>query len=150
VSIISVIIGFVFWWACHILSYTTANYILNKKSRGLTKHRKRSHGENSGGGKSTSGLSLFVGSVMDNSPENMALGISLVTGRAVNVVLIAVIFISNFPEALVSAHGMKTNGRSKKHILFLWSIPVVMGTISTAIGFAVLSKTSPAIISIAI
>ena len=29
---------------------------------------------------------MLVGSVMDNIPENMALGISLVTGGAVNVV----------------------------------------------------------------
>ena len=32
----------------------------------------------------------------------------------------------------------------------LWSVAVVVGTISTAIGFAVLSKASPFVISIAI
>ena len=42
--------------------------------------RKRSHGEDAGGSKHASGLALLVGSVMDNIPENMALGISLVTG----------------------------------------------------------------------
>jgi zinc transporter, ZIP family len=87
---------------------------------------------------------------MDNIPENMALGISLVTGGAVNIVLIAAIFISNFPEGLASTEGMKSNGRSKKYILVLWSIAVVVGTISTAIGFAVLSKASPFVISVAI
>jgi zinc transporter, ZIP family len=158
-SIPSVAIGFILGG----ISYSAANRILDKKSKddsssfstpstvtATVRNRKRSHGENSGGGKSTSGLSLLVGSVMDNIPENMALGISLVTGGAVNVVLIAAIFISNFPEGLASTHGMKANGRSKKYILFLWSIAVVIGTISTAIGFAVLSKTSPAIISVAI
>jgi zinc transporter, ZIP family len=74
---------------------------------------------------------------MDNIPENMALGISLVTGGAVNIVLTA-IFISNFPEGLASAHGMKSNGRSKKYILVLWSIAVIIGTISAAVGFTVL------------
>jgi zinc transporter, ZIP family len=93
---------------------------------------------------------LLVGSVMDNIPENMALGISLVTGGAVNIVLIAAIFISNFPEGLASAHGMKSNGRSKKYILVLWSIAVIIGTISAAVGFAVLSKASPFVISVAI
>jgi ZIP family zinc transporter len=147
-SIPSVAIGFILGG----ISYSAANRILDKKSKddSSVRDRKRSHGENSGGGKSTSGLSLLVGSIMDNIPENMALGISLVTGGAVNVVLIAAIFISNFPEGLASTHGMKANGRSKKYILFLWSIAVVIGTISTAIGFAVLSKTSPAIISVAI
>jgi ZIP family zinc transporter len=93
---------------------------------------------------------LLVGSVMDNIPENMALGISLVTGGAVNIVLIAAIFISNFPEGLASTEGMKSNGRSKKYILMLWSIAVIIGTISTAIGFAVLSKANPFVISVAI
>ena len=60
------------------ISYRTVNYILNKKS-GI-KNRKRSHGENAGGGKDASGIALMVGSLMDNIPENMALGISLVAG----------------------------------------------------------------------
>jgi zinc transporter, ZIP family len=145
-SITSVIIGFVLGG----LSYTLANYILNRKSRGSTRHRKKSHGENAGGGKDASGLALLVGSVMDNIPENMALGISLVTGGAVNIVLIAAIFLSNFPEGLSSAQGMKSNGRSKKYIVSLWSVAVLIGTISSVIGFTFLSNTAPSTISIAI
>ena len=160
-SIPPVIIGFILGG----ISYNVANRILDKKSkpegnsstRGTThssgsavRKRKRSHGENAGGGKNTSGLSLLVGSVMDNIPENMALGISLVTGGAVNIVLIAAIFISNFPEGLASTEGMKSNGRSKKYILALWSIAVIIGMISTVIGFAFLSNTNPFVISIAI
>ena len=157
-SIPPVVIGFTLGG----LSYSVANRILDKKSKGRessasntsknssVRKRKRSHGENAGGGKSASGLSLLVGSVMDNIPENMALGISLVTGGGVNIVLIAAIFISNFPEGLASTEGMKSNGRSKKYILLLWSIAVIIGTISTAIGFAVLSKASPFVMSVAI
>jgi zinc transporter, ZIP family len=151
-----VLIGFVLGG----ISYSIANLILDKRSKknsnGISpssssspRRRKKSHGENAGGGKSASGLSLLVGSIMDNIPENMALGISLLTGGAVNIVLIAAIFISNFPEGLASTEGMKSHGRSRKYILALWCIAVVIGTISTAIGFAVLSKTSPAIIAVA-
>jgi ZIP family zinc transporter len=164
-SISPVVIGFILGG----VSYSVANHILDRKSKsksGNSSHvgtdnnsgnnisavrkRKRSHGDNAGGGKSASGLSLLVGSVMDNIPENMALGISLVTGGAVNIVLIAAIFISNFPEGLASTEGMKSNGRGKKYMLGLWSIAVLIGTISTAIGFAVLSKASPFAISVAI
>ena len=153
-SIPPVVFGFVLGG----VSYSIANYILDRTSKSKSddststavRKRKRSHGDNAGGGKSASGLSLLVGSVMDNIPENMALGISLVTGGAVNIVLIAAIFISNFPEGLASTEGMKSNGRSKKYILLLWSIAVAIGTISAAIGFAVLSKTSPYVISVAI
>jgi zinc transporter, ZIP family len=166
-SIPPVVIGFILGG----VSYSVSNYILDKKSKSgsdavsssdttnnnitsnkncAVRKRKRSHGDNAGGGKSASGLSLLVGSVMDNIPENMALGISLVTVGAVNIVLIAAIFISNFPEGLASTEGMKSNGRSKKYILILWSIAVIIGTISTAIGFSVLSKASPFVISVAI
>jgi zinc transporter, ZIP family len=168
-SISPVVIGFILGG----ISYSVANLILDKKSKANrdysssasnttsaasssssssnspVRNRKRSHGENAGGGKSASGLSLLVGSVMDNIPENMALGISLVTGGAVNIVLIAAIFISNFPEGLASTEGMKSNGRTKKYILGLWSVAVIIGTISTAIGFAVLSKAIPFVISVA-
>src|ERR687886_637563 len=97
-----------------------SNHILDRKSKpksdghsNSVRKRKRSHGHNAGGGQSASGLALLVGSVMDNIPENMALGISLVTGGAVNIVLIAAIFISNFPEGLAFTEGMKSNGGSK-------------------------------------
>jgi len=167
-SISPVVIGFILGG----VSYSVANHILDRKSKSKSgagiaagihndttsssnnistvRKRKRSHGYNAGGGKSASGLALLVGSVMDNIPENMALGISLVTGGVVNIVLISAIFISNFPEGLASTVGMKSNGRSKKYILLLWSIAVIIGTISTAIGFAILSKASPFVISVAI
>ncbi len=107
-------------------------------------------GELAGGGKGATGLALLVGSIMDNIPENIALGISLVTGGVANIVLIAAIFISNFPEGLASTAGMLSNGKSRKHIIGLWSLAVVIGTASTAIGFSVLSKADPYIISVAI
>jgi zinc transporter, ZIP family len=132
------------------LSYSIANYILNIKSSG-TKNRKRSHGENAGGGKNASGIALMIGSLMDNIPENMALGISLVAGGGtVNIVLIAAIFISNFPEGLASSQGMKNNGKSITKILLLWIIVVAIGTISSAVGFSVLANVNKYIVSIAL
>jgi zinc transporter, ZIP family len=113
-SIPPVVIGFIL----EGISYSVANSMLDKSKRSATtsisrisnsdntgtwyqtdkRSRKRSHGKTAGGGNSVSSLSLLCWSVMDNIPESMALGISLVTGGAVNVVLIAAIFISNFPE----------------------------------------------------
>jgi ZIP family zinc transporter len=145
-SLISVILGFLFGG----ISYTLANFLLNKRSKGNMRRRKKSHGEAAGGGKGATGLALLVGSIMDNIPENMALGISLVTGGVVNIVLIAAIFISNFPEGLASSSGMLQNGKSRKYVIGLWSIAVVIGTASTAIGYSILSKADPSIVSIAI
>jgi zinc transporter, ZIP family len=130
------------------LSYSIANHILNRK--GATKNRKRSHGENAGGGKDASGIALMIGSLMDNIPENMALGISIVAGGIVNIVLIVAIFISNFPEGLASSQGMKNNGRSTKQILLLWAVVVAIGTVSSAIGFSILANVNKDIVSIAL
>ncbi|MDQ3837072.1 MAG: ZIP family zinc transporter [Thermoproteota archaeon] len=143
-DLVPVVLGFVLGG----LSYSIANHMLNRK--GGTKNRKRSHGENAGGGKDASGIALMVGSLMDNIPENIALGISLVAGGTVNVVLIAAIFISNFPEGLASSQGMKSNGKGTKKILLLWTIVVIIGTISSAIGFSILSNVSKDIVSMAL
>jgi ZIP family zinc transporter len=93
----------------------------------------------------------MIGSLMDNIPENMALGISIAAGGVVNIVLIAGIFISNFPEGLASSQGMKNSGKSTTKILLLWLVVVVaIGTISSAIGFSVLANANKDIISIAL
>jgi ZIP family zinc transporter len=143
-DLVPVVLGFILGG----LSYSVVNHFLNRKSG--TKNRKRSHGENAGGGKDASGTALMIGSLMDNIPENMALGISIVAGGAVNPVLIAAIFISNFPEGLASSQGMKSNGKSTKKILLLWTIVVIIGTISSAIGFSILSNVNKDIVSIAL
>src|SRR5919199_1737840 len=143
-DLVPVVLGF----ALGGLSYSVVNHILNKKSG--TKNRKRSHGENAGGGKDASGIALMVGSLMDNIPENMALGISIVAGGTVNVVLIAAIFISNFPEGLASSQGMKSNGKSTKQILLLWGLVVAIGTVASAIGFSVLANVNKDIVAIAL
>jgi ZIP family zinc transporter len=87
---------------------------------------------------------------MDNIPENMAVEISIAAGGVVNIVLIAAIFISNFPEGLASSQGMKNSGKSKTKILVLWLVVAVTGTISSAIGFSVLANVNKDIISIAL
>lgn len=143
-DLVSVVLGFTLGG----LSYSVANHVLNK--RASTDHRKRSHGQDAGGGKDASGVALMVGSLMDNIPENMALGISIVAGGTVNVVLIAAIFISNFPEGLASSQGMKSNGKSRRKILLLWSVVVAIGTISSAIGFSVLANLDKDIVAISL
>jgi ZIP family zinc transporter len=45
---------------------------------------------------------------------------------------------------------MKSAGLSRKNILVSWSVAVVIGILSTTIGYGILSNTSPAIISISI
>jgi zinc transporter, ZIP family len=142
-------VGFIFGG----VSFSIANFILERKSKSRdsdTTDVDRHNGENASGGKSVSGRSLFIGSLMDNIPENAALGITLATGGAVNIALLVAIFVSNFPEGLASTQDMRSGGLSTKYVLVLWSIGVAIGTVSTTIGYGILSYASPSVISISI
>jgi ZIP family zinc transporter len=135
------------------LSYIIANSLLERKSKANASTRINSKAP---GDKPTtktkpaSGKALFIGSVMDNIPENAALGITLAAGGVLNLAFLVAIFVSNLPEGLGSTNDMKVSGLSRKYILLLWSVAVVIGTFSTTIGYSVLSNTSPPIISISI
>jgi zinc transporter, ZIP family len=135
------------------VSFTIANYILERKSKSRASDAidvGRSPDENAAAEKPASGQSLFIGSLMDNIPENAALGITLATGGAINIARLVAIFVSNFPEGLASTNDMKSSGLSSKYVLVLWSIGVGVAAVATTMGYGILSNASPPIISISI
>jgi len=71
------------------------------------------------GAGSSVGLALLAGVILDGIPENLALGTTLAASDG-SIALLAAIFASNFPEALVGARSMCDNGRSVKFALGTW------------------------------
>jgi zinc transporter ZupT len=57
-----------------------------------------------------------VGALLDGIPESMVIGLSLMKGGAVSFVAVIAIFLSNVPEGLSSAAGMKKAGRSAAYV----------------------------------
>lgn len=123
-------------------AYTIANWLVNK---GGGKHRKRSgdqQKDQAGGG-----MAIAIGSLLDGVPESIVLGIGLLTGGSVSLAMLAAIFLSNLPEGMTSAIGMKKAGRSRLYVFGLWTGVVALSTCAAATGAALLGDAAPSSIA---
>ncbi|HEX6039401.1 hypothetical protein [Longimicrobium sp.] len=114
--------------------YTGANRLVSHRG---ARHRKRSGtqqpSEAEHGG---SGAAIAVGALIDGIPESIVIGLSLLNGGVVSGVAVAAVFISNLPEGLASAAGMKKAGRPAGYVFGVWGgIAFVSGLASLA-GYA--------------
>ena len=125
--------------------YSGANWILAHKG---AKHRKRSNNsqpseqEDAG-----SGMALAVGAIIDGIPESIVIGLSLIGGGKVSLVTVIAIFLSNIPEGLSSAVGMKKANRSFQYIFMLWGGIALASGIAAWLGYSVFSGYSPEVLA---
>lgn len=127
------------------LAYLGANAIL---ARHGARHRKRSGEQQpSESEQSGSGLAIAVGALLDGIPESVVLGVGLLTG-GVSLSVLAAVFISNVPEGLSSAAGMKKNGRSAAYIFGVWTTIAVVSAIAALAGYAALGGAPPELIAV--
>ena len=69
---------------------------------------------------SGSGAAIAIGALLDGIPESVVLGLGLLGGGSVSLSVLAAVFISNVPEGLSSAAGMKRSGRSARYVFGVW------------------------------
>lgn len=95
----------------------------------------------------TAPLAILVGTLIDNLPESMVIGISSGEMTMGSSFLLAV-FISNFPEALSGTIGMKQAGTKPYRILSLWLGVVILSGCFAALGAMVGQNMHPLLVSL--
>jgi ZIP family zinc transporter len=125
--------------------YVGANVALARRG---ARHRKRSGdqqpSEHEQGG---SGAAIAIGALLDGIPESVVLGLSLLSGDGVGVAVLFAIFISNLPEGLSSAAGMKQNGRGARYVFGVWIGIAVLSGLAGLLGTLLLQGASPVLIA---
>jgi len=126
-------------------AYTLANWLLARQG---AKHRKRSGNEQpSEQENSGSGLAIAVGAALDGIPESLVIGLSMLAGGAVSFVTVAGIFLSNIPEGLSSAAGMKKAGRSPAYIFGIWAGIATLSGIAALAGYTLFAGAPPDVVA---
>ncbi|MGD9956850.1 MAG: ZIP family metal transporter [Candidatus Nanopelagicales bacterium] len=109
-------------------------------------HRKRSGGKQKGPGEDATGLVL--GALLDGVPESAAIGITLVGGGPVGLAVVVAVFLSNIPEAMSAATGLRKAGYSRRWILALWAGVAVASGVVAMLAYVLLGGADPAVLAV--
>lgn len=121
--------------------YTAINILL---SRYGARHRKRSGDQQPSESEDDgSGLAIAVGALLDGVPESIVIGLSLLDGGAVGTVAVVAIFLSNLPEGLSSASGMKRAGRHAGYVFGVWGGIAAISGLASIAGYTLFDGSTP-------
>lgn len=116
--------------------YTAANILLDKW-------------QNKGGeatDEEESGTAFIIGALIDGIPESIVVGLSLLGGGAVSLVTVIAIFLSNIPEGLSGAAGMKKKHHTRSIILLWLGVTVLLG-LSSLLGFTAFAHAPASVVA---
>lgn len=83
-----------------------------------------------------SGAAIFVGTLLDNVPESVILGMGLALGGVVNVAFILAVFISNLPEGIAGTTNLAIAGYPRRRIFWMWIALVFLSAACAGLGYA--------------
>ncbi len=92
-------------------------------------------------------MAIAVGALLDGIPESIVIGVSLLAGKGVSMVAVAAVFLSNVPEGLSSAAGMRKAGRSAAYVFGVWGGIALASGATALIGYVAFAGVSPAYVA---
>jgi zinc transporter, ZIP family len=90
------------------------------------------------GSKGGSGAAIFIGTLLDNVPESLILGMGFATGGAVNLAFLSAVFISNLPEGLAGTISLEAAGRSHRSVFWMWTSLVLLSAACAGLGYFII------------
>lgn len=88
------------------------------------------------GERSGSGAAIFIGTLLDNVPESIILGMSLALGGAINLAFLAAVFVSNLPEGVAGTLNLTSSGVARRQVFWMWAGLVLVSAACAALGYA--------------
>lgn len=82
-----------------------------------------------------SGAAVFIGTLLDNIPESIVLGMGLATGGSIQVAFLVAVFVSNLPEGVAGTLNLSAAGHARRSIFWLWVLLVLVSAVCAALGF---------------
>jgi len=113
------------------IAFFGADWIIDHRGGAV---RKDIAGDQAGG----SGFAIFVGTLLDNVPESLILGMSVALGGAINLAFLAAVFVSNLPEGVAGSVNLKTAGHSQRNIFWMWTALVIISAACAGLGYAMI------------
>ncbi|WP_048137739.1 ZIP family metal transporter [Methanosarcina horonobensis] len=95
-----------------------------------------------------SGISLFLGALVDGIPESLVIGLSLIGGGMIPSATLAGFFLANVPQGLSSASGMKDARRSARYVLGAWGGLTLASGVAALLGYSIFGGLSTSMIAL--
>lgn len=88
-----------------------------------------------GGSAGGSGAAIYIGTLLDNVPESIILGMGLALGGAINVAFLAAVFISNLPEGIAGSINLQAAGYPRQRVMWMWAGLVAVSAACAGLGY---------------
>jgi len=86
----------------------------------------------------SSGAAIFIGTLLDNVPESIVLGMSIVQGGSISLSFLVAVFVSNLPEGVAGSINLEAAGHSRRGIFWMWLALVIVSAACAGLGYALI------------
>jgi zinc transporter, ZIP family len=93
-------------------------------------------------------VAIFLGALLDGIPESIVIGAGFTTLVTLNPTFLVAVFLSNLPEAMSSAAGMRRAGFSATRIFSLWGGLAIASAVAAALGNIFLQGAAPTLLTL--